>query len=122
MTSSHKTIHIEPLAPSKPALGAPCNGCGVCCLVQPCPVGMVLSGRRSGACVALRWNERLGVYRCGAIEQPSQVLHALWPTKRGRWASMLAPALRFLARRSIALDVGCDCDLQVSVRKRGPTP
>ena len=61
-------IHIHPLAPAKPAFGAACNGCGVCCLSQPCPVGMLVSRRRSGACDALRWDESATIYRCGLID------------------------------------------------------
>lgn len=114
MASSHTIIHIEPLAPAKPMVGAPCNGCGVCCLAQPCPVGMVLSGRRHGACVALRWNSVALVYRCGAIERPVEVLDAVLPVALRGARTVLAPALTFLARRSIALDVGCDCELEVS--------
>ena len=47
------TIAIHPLAPAQPQTGAPCNGCGVCCLAFPCPLGRVLSLRRLGRCSAL---------------------------------------------------------------------
>jgi len=113
MSRRHKTINIEPLAPPKPPLGAPCNGCGVCCLDQPCPIGVVLSGRREGACAALRWNPELAAYRCGAIAQPAQVLAVVLPVSLRRLARPLAPVLAALARRSIALQAGCDCDLEV---------
>ena len=64
----HTTLaHIHPNAPPQPALGAPCNGCGLCCLLEPCPLGMVLSRKRTGACVALRWSEAQQRYLCGAI-------------------------------------------------------
>lgn len=112
MQHHDKTITIEPLAPPKPALGAPCNGCGLCCLDQPCPVGMLLSGRRHGACAALRWDPGQAIYRCGAIAEPAQVLAAALPGAMGRLAKPLAPALAAFARRSIALDAGCDCDLE----------
>ncbi|MEK9802796.1 MAG: hypothetical protein VW475_05250, partial [Curvibacter sp.] len=67
-------IHIQPAAPSKPAQGQPCNGCGVCCLVEPCPLGQLLSRRRRGACSALRWEEGAALYRCGALTAPAEVL------------------------------------------------
>jgi hypothetical protein len=51
-----RIIKIHPDAPPKPAVGAPCNGCGVCCLAEPCPLGVILSRRLKGACVALRWD------------------------------------------------------------------
>lgn len=107
-----QTILIHPAAPSKPPEGAPCNGCGVCCLAQPCPVGMLLSRRRHGACGALRWDAAQSVYRCGAITAPhAAVVDALPP-----WLRWLAPVpvalLKRLARRWVAAGQGCDSDLQ----------
>jgi len=90
MATLHQVIHIQPAAPAKPPEGAPCNGCGLCCLVEPCPLGMVLSRKRSGACVALRWSEVGQRYRCGAVDGP--------------WG--------FLARRWISAGSGCDSSLQ----------
>ena len=100
----HQVIHIHPSAPAQPALGAPSNGCGVCCLAEPCPLGQVLSGKRTGACDALRWNEMQAVYRCGAITDAAAVLGPRW-----RW---VAPLLQRLARRWIAAGVGCDAHLK----------
>lgn len=100
-----QVIHIQPEAPGKPRLGAPCNGCGVCCLAEPCPLGQLISRRRQGACAALRWSETDRIYRCGAITDTAGVLGARW-----RWA---APLLRRLARRWIAAGVGCDASLDV---------
>lgn len=48
-------LHVD--APPKPAFGAACNGCGVCCTLEPCPIGMIWSRRRHGACSALVWVE-----------------------------------------------------------------
>lgn len=89
MQVHHIAIFIHPQAPTKPRVGAACNGCGVCCLVEPCPLGMLLSRRRTGACVAVQWCDEVGQYRCAAA--------------RGPWA--------ILARRWIAVGVGCDSDL-----------
>lgn len=106
----NQTIHIQSQAASKPALGAPCNGCGVCCLAEPCPLGMALSGRRVGACDALRWQAGSSIYRCGAITEPESVLRQALPW-RLQW---LAPLLWRLARRWIAADKGCDSSLEVA--------
>jgi len=107
MAPESKIIHVHALAPAKPALGAPCNGCGVCCLSEPCPLGVLLSGRRSGACRAVRWNAQGAIYRCGAIESPAEVLPAAL-----QWLKApLAWVLRRLAGRWIAAGAGCDCDL-----------
>ena len=98
-----RVIHIQPAAPAQPALGAPCNGCGVCCLAEPCPLGQVISRKRHGACDALRFDDLQSVYRCGAITDAAGVLGPRW-----RWA---APVLEKLARRWIAAGVGCDAAL-----------
>ncbi len=108
---SHRTIHIEPAAPSKPVAGAPCNGCGVCCLAEPCPLGQLLSGRRRGACTALRWEG--GLYRCGALSAPQAVLAQGLPRGLRALAGPLALLLVPLARRWIAAGHGCDCSLEV---------
>lgn len=107
-----QTIYLHPAAPPKPPEGAPCNGCGVCCLAQPCPVGMLLSRRRHGACEALRWDAVQTVYRCGAITAPLAVVQAALPP-RWQWLAPLPTALlKRLARRWVAAGQGCDSDLQ----------
>ena len=84
-----QTIRIHAAAPEKPVWGAACNGCGVCCLAETCPVGMVISGRRQGACRALRWDAKGASYRCGL---------------------MAVAALRHVVKRWIAAGHGCDSD------------
>jgi len=97
-------IHIHPAAPPKPAVGTPCNGCGQCCLVEPCPLGMVVSRKRTGACTALRWSDRQGRYLCGLVAEPAAVLGPRW-----RWAT---PLVARLARRWISAGSGCDAELE----------
>lgn len=97
--SSHSTYALlQPSAPAKPPVGAPCNGCGLCCLLEPCPLGMLLSRKRRGACHWLRWSDAQQRYLCGAISDAPQGL---------------AGQLRVrLARRWIAAGLGCDAPLQ----------
>lgn len=97
-------VYLQPAAPPKPPEGAPCNGCGLCCLAEPCPLGVVLSRRRRGACVALRWDGVQRLYRCGALIDAAAVLPLRWP-----W---LARLLQRLARRWIAAGQGCDAALE----------
>ena len=117
MVLPFKIIHIEPLAPAKPALGEPCNGCGVCCLVAPCPLGVLISRRRHGVCHALRWEPALKMYRCGGMTEPVSVATAALPASLGRAspfvARTIASVLRRLAKRWIASGQGCDCSLLV---------
>ena len=96
-------VHVHAAAPRKPAFGAPCNGCGICCLAEPCPLGVLISRRRHGACDALRWDGAQSRYRCGAVSEPEAVLGARW-----RW--LAAPFAR-LARRWISAGSGCDARL-----------
>jgi hypothetical protein len=88
----HRVIHLHPEAPAKPAEAQPCNGCGVCCAAEPCPLGMLLSVRRRGGCTMLRWAPGEGRYRCGALAAAPQ-------------------AAKFLIRRWIGAGAGCDSDL-----------
>lgn len=111
--TEYSTISIHPLAPAKVAVGAACNGCGVCCLFAPCPLGIVLSGRRSGSCDALRWDAGQGQYRCGAIVAPGEVLTQSLPRGLRGMAPMLAPVLRRVGLRWIAAGFGCDSNLEV---------
>ncbi|MDO9092778.1 MAG: hypothetical protein Q8R98_18065 [Rubrivivax sp.] len=97
----HRVILLQQQAPAKPPSGQACNGCGVCCAAEPCPLGMLLSRRRQGACLALQWDETDLLYRCGVLAQPS------------RWLPVLPAVLaQALARRWIAAGRGCDSDLQ----------
>jgi hypothetical protein len=86
-------IHLHPAAPAKPPVGAACNGCGMCCATEPCPVGMVVSARRRGACRLLRWRDDEARYVCGAAAHGP----AWW---------------RVLMRRWIAAGHGCDAALE----------
>jgi hypothetical protein len=96
-------IRLHPDAPPKPAEGAPCNGCGVCCAAEPCPIGALVSRRRSGACRALRWQDAERRYRCGLAVAPRAVLPRL--------PRALAPLVGRLALRWISAASGCDSSL-----------
>lgn len=99
----HRVIHLHPQAPRKPAWGTACNGCGVCCAAEPCPVGIVVSRRRAGPCAALRWDAAASIYRCGVVQEPGAYL---------RW--LPAAWARRLALRWIAAGAGCDSDAEVA--------
>ena len=118
--ADHTIIHIHPSAPAKPARGAACNGCGVCCLLEPCPVGVLLSHSRRGACAALRWNEAVRRYQCGALTQPEQVLKSALPRWLGFAAFAVAGGLRRWGPRWIAVGVGCDSSVDVAARPDAP--
>ncbi len=101
-----RVILLHEAAPRKPAEGQACNGCGVCCAAQPCPLGMLVTRRRQGRCAALRWDPG-GRYACGMVSQPRRFL----PWLPAAWT-------RAVALRWIAAGRGCDSDLQAV----DPTP
>lgn len=107
MSKTRQLILIHPAAPPKPVVGMPCNGCGVCCLIEPCPLGAVLTARRHGACVALRWKDEGQYYRCGVVTDSEDVLRKFLPC--------LARLLARLAGRWIAAGTGCDCRVELVV-------
>jgi hypothetical protein len=94
-------IHLHRQAPSKPAFGASCNGCGVCCAAAPCPLGALVSGRVRGRCRALQFSAPAGRYVCGVASAPK------------RWLRWLPAAwARPLALRWISAGQGCDATLE----------
>lgn len=105
----HRIIRIHVGAPPKPSWGAPCNGCGVCCLAEPCPVGMLVSLRRTGACKAVTWVAKEQRYRCGMVLAPAQHLPGWLRALPVGWRHWLP----WLARRFIAAGRGCDSDATV---------
>lgn len=104
-----QTITIHPAAPDKPALGQACNGCGVCCLAEPCPVGIVVTRRRSGPCKALVWNAADSRYRCGVVAEPRTFLPR-WYLWLGKGAERVAVRM---VLRLIAAERGCDSDATI---------
>lgn len=86
--------------------GQPCNGCGVCCASEPCPIGIIVSRKLKGACKALRWSESEHQYRCGMIVEPQQYLP--------RGLRGFSKVMSRLAYRYISAGSGCDSNLQTS--------
>ena len=106
-----RVIQIHPQAPIKPAEGDTCNGCGICCLAEPCPIGIVVSGHRHGACRAVQWSDEGGRYVCGMLVAPLQIIGWRGDGAGSRWIGRL---ITRLSRRWIAAGIGCDSDLEAS--------
>jgi len=105
-------IHIHPEAPPKPAEGQPCNGCGVCCLSEPCPVGVLVSRKRQGSCHALHWSASQKRYVCGMLMEPLR--HLGW-RRTGAVSQAFSHLLAKACRRWIAAGIGCDANLETVV-------
>ena len=106
-SSAPIVIHLHRDAPAKPAPGAACNGCGVCCALETCPAARLLFRQAAGPCPALAWSTDERRYRCGLLTAPGHYL---------RWLPGFtqAPARR-LFQRWIAAGIGCDCSAEVEL-------
>jgi len=105
MAAAEQFTSLHRAAPPKVAMGAPCNGCGVCCAARPCPLSYLLLGHRTDPCAALQWNAPQRRYFCGMLIAPAGFLPWLppaWQASAGR-----------LFCRWIAAGVGCDTDIAV---------
>lgn len=88
----------------KPPVGAPCNGCGLCCRAQICSLGSITLGlvgnygeRAPGPCPALI-GQPDGSFACGLVLRPRDYA-------RGKGG---AHELRAAAMTLIGAGVGCD--------------
>ncbi|MFY7942744.1 MAG: hypothetical protein ACOVOX_17725 [Burkholderiaceae bacterium] len=103
-------LHTHEAAPPKPAWAEPCNGCGVCCAYAPCPVGVLISRRRTGACAALEWVDDESRYRCGMLVDPQKYT--------GLQAGWMQTVTRRVTHRMISAGTGCDCSLEVDTQSQ----
>lgn len=66
-------------APPKPAEWSPCNGCGLCCIAEVCPLpesfGLPFKDRSVGPCPVLEFED--GRYWCGLVRTPDRYIHNL---------------------------------------------
>jgi|GEM_PF-1776068 len=90
---------------TKPDIGAPCNGCGLCCTAQVCSAGSYALGlvekwgaRAKGPCPALVLIEADDRLLCGIMLRPKDWL----PHRRGQ--TLLRKAFGLL----IGVGAGCD--------------
>jgi hypothetical protein len=97
------THHVG--APDKPRIGLACNGCGICCLAETCPLGRVVFLQRSGPCPALIWEGEAKRYWCGMILKPEAYISIL----PGAITRKLSP----LFARWVAADIACDSDATI---------
>lgn len=84
--------------PEKPLWGSACNRCGLCCLVETCPLGLMFFGDKAGTCPALKLGG--GQSHCQLIAQPDAVLPAL-----------IAAEAQEMALIMLGSGMGCDSEL-----------
>lgn len=104
MTAKRQIVHLHPAAPAKPEPGQRCNGCGVCCAIETCPVARVFLMQWRGPCRALQWQDSSQRYVCGMMGNPA----AFFPV----FPKSLEPWFRRRASRWIAAGIGCDSNVE----------
>lgn len=86
----------------KPPHGAPCNGCGGCCVAQRCPLGTHVFGA-GGNCPALE--VAFPAFTCGLIQNPAKYAVDITARHGSDAASRAAEIL-------IGAGLGCDALLE----------
>lgn len=94
MSPSFKTILIHKNAPTKPAVGMPCNGCGICCHSELCPLAILRFRRKKGRCPVLQWDSTQQLYRCGWLQRQPK--------------SLFSRLVYYWIHRHIGANQGCD--------------
>lgn len=83
-----------------PGHGAPCTGCGLCCMAEPCELADMFLGKPSAPCPALEFED--GRHWCGLVRRPH---HYIADMAGKPWAdSVLQPMF------AAALGLGAGCD------------
>lgn len=80
------------LLPDKPKCGSPCNGCGVCCASEVCPIGVLAYGDISAPCPALILSPCRSKAICGLVAIESD--HEMEP----------------LLKEQLGIGLGCSMD------------
>lgn len=88
----------------KPNIGAPCNGCGLCCRIRVCSAGSFALGlvgtygeRVDGPCPALEPDGE--GFACGLVRRPKHYFN-----RNGRSPTALREAVKI----AIGAGIGCD--------------
>lgn len=83
-------------APEKPLHLAPCNGCGLCCIVALCAAGESLFGEDHPLpCPALHFSE--GRYWCGLLLMEDKAIK-------------IKPKMASVIRSGLGIGQGCDVE------------
>lgn len=91
------------MAQKKPLHGEPCNRCGLCCFITPCPLALAVFGPIIGPCPALGLGPNDTA--CGMIEDPARFAPE-------RTAEHGEQVMRDAAAFLIGSGLGCDARLE----------
>lgn len=99
--------------PEYPGFLNPCNGCGLCCIAEQCPMSLDFFGEQH-RCPAL---VNLGpVYGCDLMQNPMPYVEAADPAKIDRWmptgAEEFPDVVRSHLRLRMGIGRGCDAEFE----------
>lgn len=83
--------------PRKPSEGAPCNGCGLCCALQLCPIAIEFIEAAEAPCPAMEYAG--GRFWCGLARYPSRYFGT--PASSDR-------LIRPMVQAELSIGEGCD--------------
>lgn len=92
---SHLVMADRQAVERKPRHGQPCNGCGLCCMAELCPLALSVFGKKPGPCPALMLERT-------ADGQPRKFVCGLVVSEA------IPPPLREAAALLIGSGQGCD--------------
>jgi len=86
----------------KPRKGDACNGCGACCIAEPCALAREILGATKGRCPALETDAERSY--CGIVRRPAHYMFGedAPASESGQVSALFASAL--------GLGAGCDAD------------
>lgn len=97
------TTNVRAAAARKPKFGTACNGCGLCCLIEPCSLAIeFVTSDTTGPCPALEKEDDR--FWCGLLRRPHHYIEEL---KEKPWVD--GPIQEILLA-SGAFGAGCDSD------------
>jgi hypothetical protein len=85
----------------KPVHGSPCNGCGMCCAIEPCGIAreFIPDHPEEGPCLAMEFDT--GRFVCGMIRRPGHYI------RLPDWGDAHMGAL---FAKALGAGKGCDAD------------
>lgn len=87
---------------NKPKFLEPCNGCGLCCQLEVCALGLDMLGNNTPApCPLIR--ARDGRFFCGAVDMADEM------------GAEQGAAIRFI----LGVGIGCDAEIEDEDAKTG---
>ena len=94
----NRITHLPPVILQRPRYGEACNGCGLCCSLEPCGIAKARHGDIPGPCPELVYDA--GRYRCRLV------LMETLATEMG----LIPGEFQALVTEALGIGKGCDSE------------